>query len=126
MAVTSATEWPFMIDSARLRTSSIWCLFSPNVRYRNWWSPNCDQVALAEEAAPVQAHGQVERAGAADDRVVDVEERAGAGTVRTGPRVPQHGSGGVGVPGRLTHLVTVTTARGGAGATGPVGESLVA
>ena len=72
-----------MIDSARLRTSSIWCRFSPNVQVPELVEPELDQVALAEEAAPVQAHGQVERAGAADDRVVDVEERAAAGTVRT-------------------------------------------
>ena len=69
--------------------------------------PELDQVPLAEEPAPVEAHPEVEGAGAADDRVVDVEERADAGTVRAGPRVPQHGSGGAGVPGRLTHLVTV-------------------
>ena len=67
-----------------LRTSSIWCLFSPNSRYRTWWSAEPDQVALAEEPTPVEPDGQVERAGAADDRVVDVEER-GAGTVGRTP-----------------------------------------
>ena len=88
-----------MISSARWRTSSICVLVLAERQVPGLVQAEPDEVALAEEPAPVQALGQVERAGTADDRVVDVEEGAGAGAVRAGPGLPGHRAGTTGLSG---------------------------